>query len=68
MRRALRLKHKDTAQDFDLELGKFISIDSQDKDFIYFEKMPDGKWRLTCSKSLVPEISNLQAFEIIRED
>lgn len=46
----------------ELEIGKVLSVDNgsiPDNEFIYFEKMKDGKWRMTCTKNTI-EVKNLR--------
>ena len=51
-----------------LEIGKVVEIDlsSERKQFIYFEEMKDGKWRLTYTKETIPEIKKLESIDIVR--
>ena len=51
----------------ELELARVTSVDI-DKKVIYFEEMPDGRWRLTYTKSLIPDLKQLVSLKIIRED
>ena len=51
----------------ELELGKVTAVDTKIQ-VIYFEKMKDGKWRMTYSKGTIPEISDLEALRIVREN
>ena len=53
--------------DKELELGKVVSITSE-KQFIYLEEMPNGKWRLTYSASTISDIQKIEGFKILRED
>lgn len=48
-----------------LTVTKVIEVDIP-KGAIYFEQMPDGNWRLSYSKTTIPDISQLQALKIIR--
>lgn len=67
MKRALSIIHNDGAPSKELEIGKAAVVKS-DSEFIYFEKMNDGKWRLTFSESVVPDFSTIKSFDMIRED
>ncbi len=40
----------------------------KDKEFIFFEKLKDGTWRLTYTASTVPDIQQLQSLKIIRKN
>ncbi len=67
MKRSMLIKHNDGTADTKLELGKAVTVDAN-SDFVFMEKMKDGKWRLTVSKSLIEDISKVSSFEIYRED
>ncbi len=51
-----------------LELGRVTGIcfDKSSKEFIYFEKMDDGKWRLTYTEKTIKDIKSVQSFVIDR--
>jgi len=51
----------------ELELSKVTAVDI-DKQVIYLEQMKDGKWRLTYTKSLIPDITQLEGLRLKRED
>lgn len=53
--------------DKELELAKVVEIDT-DLEIINIEKMPNGKWRFLYSKNVIPDISLVEGFKIIRED
>lgn len=67
MKRSIIIHHNDEQPPIELELGRAASIKSE-KEFIYFEKMTDGKWRLTFSESVINDFSKIKNIEIIRED
>lgn len=46
MKRSLLINFNNGEKSEELEIGKAVSVNSE-KEFIYFEKMNDGKWRLT---------------------
>jgi hypothetical protein len=50
----------------ELELSKFATP-KVDKEFIHFDKLPDGTWRLLFNVEGV-DIQDIEAFQIIRED
>jgi len=50
-----------------LELSKATAI-KVDKQMIHIDQLPDGTWRLIYSTSLIPDITQLKAITIIRED
>lgn len=62
-RRAIQLKGTDVV----LELSKFATPKT-DKEFIHFDKLPDGTWRLLYNVKDAPNIQAIQGFEIIRQD
>ena len=51
-----------------IEIGKAVCLDLADKEFLYLEKMKDGKWRITWTKSLFDDLSEVDALKIIREE
>jgi hypothetical protein len=66
MKRSLLIKHNDDSKDIELDLGKAVLIDTPSADFIYIEKMNDGKWRLTATKSVIEDFSKVQGIMIER--
>lgn len=50
-----------------LELSKVVEIDTK-IEMINLEKLGDGTWRLIYSKSVIPDIKDVEGFKIIRED
>lgn len=48
----------------ELDVAVITSVDIKKK-AIYLEEMPDGRWRLTYTKSLIPEIEKLTALRIV---
>lgn len=67
MKRSLIIESNNGEEAKELEIGKAVSVKS-DKEFIFFEKMDDGKWRLTFSESVVKDFSKIKGFNILRED
>ncbi len=53
--------------DKELELGKVVAIKSDQISVLYLEQMRNGKWRLTYSTNLIPDIKQLQGLKIIRK-
>lgn len=53
--------------DKELELSKVVMIKS-DKQFIYLDQLRDGTWRLAYTRDTIDDISQVNGFEIIRED
>lgn len=48
------------------ELGRIVEV-TVPKEFIYFERMDSGCWRMTYTKSVVPDIKELKGITIKRE-
>ena len=46
-----------------LELGVVTSVDIE-KRAIYIEQMKDGRWRMTYTKSLIPELESLTSMRL----
>lgn len=67
IKRSLIIEHNNGELPKELEIGKATSVDT-DGEFIYFEKMKDGKWRLTFSELVVEDFSTIKGFTILRED
>ena len=51
-----------------LEVGKACGLDlaAAVKWFVYLEEVPGGKWRLTYTRSIIPDIALLEAIRIVR--
>jgi hypothetical protein len=67
MRRAMIIKHNDGSPDTELELSKAVSVDTGKADFIYFDKLANGTWRITASKAIIDDFSKIDCFKIHRE-
>ena len=53
----------------ELDIGKFsVAHLYNDIEFIYIEKIKDGKWRLTATDKTIPDMSQVKLLRIIRED
>lgn len=63
MRRYIKIEGLDK----ELELSKVTAI-KVDKKVIELTELPDGTWRLIYSTSVIPDISDVKGFTIIRED
>ena len=50
-----------------LELSKVTEV-NVDRMFIEIEQLRDGKWRMIYTKSLIPEIKNIDCLRIRRID
>jgi hypothetical protein len=65
--RSIVIQHNNGQPDVELQLGKAVNVlNSGDKEFIYLEKMDDGKWRLTFS-SMFENFSSIEQLKIVRE-
>ena len=62
MRRAIKLEGTDLV----LELSKFATPKTE-KEFIHFDKLPDGTWRLLYNVKDT-ELKNVSALTIVREE
>jgi hypothetical protein len=67
LKRSLIIEHNNGEESKELEIGKAASVKT-DKEFVFFEKMNNGKWRLTFSESVVDDFSKIKGFNILRED
>jgi hypothetical protein len=67
MKRAIviRFKNGDTKE---LELKEATLVIGGPKQFLNLEQMKGGKWRLVWSEDLIEDFSQVEGFEIIRED
>lgn len=54
-------------QDTTLNLTKVVAVDVPKK-MIVFEEIKPGEWRLTYTKSLIPDLSKVSGLVIHRED
>lgn len=61
-RRALEL----VGTGVELELSKFATP-KVDKEFIHFDKLPDGTWRLLFNVEGI-DVQQIEAFKIVREN
>lgn len=66
-KRSVQIEHNDDSVASELNIAKAIAIDS-DKEFIYFEKMADGQWRLSYSKATIADFSKVDCLKIFREN
>ncbi len=67
MKRSLLIQYNDGHVDTELELGKANIIHSNEE-FIYFEKMRDGKWRMTATNNVIADFSKIDCLKVHRED
>lgn len=49
----------------ELKLGRIVEVDVP-KEFIYFEKMRDGSWRMTYTKATISDIKQFKGITIRR--
>lgn len=64
MKRSLLVHYNDNRESKELEIGKAVGF-NLDKEFIYFEKMKDGKWRLDYSESVIDDFSTINKFDVL---
>jgi len=50
-----------------IEISRFTILKIQNE-FLHFDPLADGTWRLTVSEGLLPDLQKSQALTIIRED
>lgn len=62
IRRAIAIKGTDTV----LEVSKAAALHVE-KEFIHFDKLADGTWRILYTSKTIPDFSKISAFEVIRE-
>lgn len=70
IKRAFKIGFSTATPDIEIELGKVqeIILEQKKKEFIYLEKMKDGKWRLSFTKYTFPEdISKISSIKLIRD-
>ncbi len=62
VRRSINLRGSDKV----LELSKVTAVRT-DKQMIHLDQLPDGTWRMIYNANLIPDITKIEAFEIVRE-
>ncbi len=62
-RRAIGLQGTDIV----LELSKVTAVKTKQR-MIHLDELPDGTWRLIYNGEHIPDFSQIQALQIIRED
>jgi hypothetical protein len=67
MKRSILVQHNDGSPDLELEVSKAVLINSA-SEFIYFDKLGDGTWRIAASKGVITDISKIDVFKMHRED
>ena len=67
-KRFIDIIKNDGTESTKLEIGKYTVVNSSKKDFIYLDKMTDGRWLLACSESVIPDMSKIDSLKIIRYD
>ena len=53
-----------------LELSKYSTVRSSESmsEFIYFDKLKDGTWRLVHTTDTIPDMKMVEGFKVIREN
>lgn len=54
--------------DRELVLSKVTMIKNNKKEMIYLDKLDDGTWRLIYNEGLIPDLTKVSGFTIVRED
>jgi len=68
-KRTIEFVKKDGEVDRAIELGMAVSVKlGSEKEFIYFEKMKDGKWRLTWTPETIEDFKDIDCLRIVREE
>lgn len=65
IKRSIVIKHQD-GDDVELVLSKVTAVKTT-AEMIHFDKLSDGTWRLIYNPNLIPEISDVLSFDIVRE-
>ena len=63
-RRALKLKGLGK----ELEISKAIAINADIPTVLNLEQLPDGTYKLLYNAKVIPDFTQLEAIEVIRED
>jgi len=64
-RRSIVIKHKDNSEQ-EYNVSKAVQIDVP-QDMIHLDKLKDGSWRITYSKSLIENFSDVNILIIEKE-
>ena len=48
------------------DLDKVVCVVKSEKKFIYFEELKDGKFRMTYTENLIPDITNFDGLYIFK--
>ena len=54
--------------DKQLQLSKYTVIKNTPKNMIHLDELPDGSWRLIVSENVIPDMTQVEALRIIREE
>lgn len=63
-KRSIVIKTK--SGDTELPLSK-VTLARTDKQMIHIDQLPDGTWRMIYNESLIPNISEVEGFLLLRE-
>tara|TARA_Y100000593_G_C4314868_1_gene340310 strand:- start:30 stop:239 length:210 start_codon:yes stop_codon:yes gene_type:complete len=64
-RRAFHISQTD-GEGTTLEISK-VTMVKMDQEMIHLDKLKDGTWRLIYSEKVIPDITKLKSFDMIRE-
>jgi hypothetical protein len=67
MKRSILVQHNDGSPDVELEISK-VALINTDSEFIYFDKLRDGTWRICATKAVIADFSKIDGFKMHRED
>lgn len=67
-KRAIMIETKDTGTRLELSKCALIKLKPAQAEFIHLDKLKDGTWRLVYTGSTIPDITQVEALRIIRED
>ena len=66
MKRAILIEG--IGKELELSGATVIKLKKTDKEFIYLDKMKDGRWKLVYTEKTIPKIEEVTGLKIIRED
>lgn len=65
-KRSVKINFKDGSSQ-ELVLSKATSVKT-DAEFLHFDKMKDGTWRLIYNPNMIPDFTQVVNLEIIRDE
>ena len=55
-KQALRIQSDGSFREMELRKVVEVDLNAVDKEFVYFERLSDGKWRMIYTKKTIPDI------------